>query len=633
MKRLFSIFAALALLSPLGGNAAEPVTTPVSSVIVMPWDLHNRPQLPAELKERGFNHATVYLNWVDIEPKKGQYQYQHYHPQLDALVANGLSLILVLDMGGRPYTDDKGWPLKDMSTVPPWVPAEWPDVLMKNFSGDLTWQLDFSDQRVRQHAQAFIGSTVAHFSQRYPGKVLGYAIGLQEEHEIKYGQTGYQWRDYKESTETDFQQRHGGPQPVINYNNSIAAGTPKKEPLLHTHKLYREQRLRDATCAYATTIREQGAAAMGYFAETFTSHDGIYATGMVEQLADCLDIAVIDFNFYDGYKLVPDAGVLPALANYMASVGYQKILIGAYAEVWGKKGQTAQLMPVLNQTIARSLRQPKVIGYEVGGFQHLPPGASSPTIDTASLGALAIPPTQPASPTPTTAGPGKRMAIGVLASTSNFYLWHGERSVGRNIHQDALFQAFHLLEAQPDMQVHLIGEKNLLPGNPLLATLDAIVVPHQAALPQAVKGNLEAFWQRGGVLVQDMRLGEFDENGLPTADWMHERFGIANIAWKKRGDIFMVGRDFYRLKPSRRLYTSHASIVPRKGFELLAPEVLNRHQGVMVKGERTLVLGFMPQLIEDENGEKWRQLFLSEIRKLVATTSSTAPSKATLTSN
>ena len=96
-----------------------------------------------------------------------------------------------------------------------------------------------------------------------------------------------------------------------------------------------------------------------------------------------------------------------------------------------------------------------------------------------------------------------------------------------------LLAAFEVLSAQPDVAVHVIGEKNLREDDPLLQRLDAILVPHQAALPASVKQQLKAYWKNGGTLVQDMRLGEFDENG-PVFDWMHEVFGIESLHWNPR---------------------------------------------------------------------------------------------------
>lgn len=586
--------------------------TPVSSIIVMPWDLSQNKNLPSELKAQGVSHATVYLNWSDIESRKGQYEFAHYHRYVDAIVQGGLSLLLVIDMGGRPYKDETGQIVPNLSTVPPWIVAAHPDMVMRNFSGEASWQPDFTDPAVRKYAAPFIAQTVEHFSKHYPGKVLGYAIGLQEEHEIKYGQMGYQWRDYKDSTQQAFAKKYNAKQPVINYNNNIAAGVPKAEPLLHAHKEFREARLQEATCAYANVIRSKGAEAIGYFAETFTSHDAIYATGIVEKLAQCIDIAVIDFNFYDGYGLVADSNVLPTLANYLGSLGYKKVMVGAYAERWEAAKKTQELMPVIRRSITQSLSQAHVIGYEIGGFQHQANGGALASLEMAKLNASAI-----KSP-PATPGQGDaQIKIGILGSTTNFHVWHGERSAGRNPHRDALFASYKILSQEQGMDVHIIGEKNLLQDDPIIQQLDAILVPHQAAMPQSIKAKLTTYWKNGGALIQDMRLGEFDENGKPTFDWMHEVFGIANIEWKKKGGVFLIDGRVYRLKPTQHMYMSYASITPRPGYRVLATELLQRNQGIMVRGERTLAFGFMPQLVEDETKNTWRKLFVQEIRNAV----------------
>lgn len=609
MKKLLCI-AALFVSSAVFAKNPSP-ESPVSSIILMPWDISNNQNLPKELKQKGFNHITFYLNWNDIEREKSQYDFSSYYKYLDNIVNSGMSLILVLDMGGRPYLNENGKVMKDEYTMPTWIYVKYQDYLMKNFSGHSQKQADFSDGPIRKHSSEFITHTVSHLSKRYQGKILGFAIGLQEEHEIKYGQTGYQWRDYNNRTQADFKQKYGDKQPVINYNNEIKNGLANAEPLLHAHKEYRETRLKDATCAYAKAIRDQGALAMGYFAETFTSHDGIYATGVVEKLAPCIDIAVIDYNFYDGYQLVPDSGVLPTLANYMGSLGYKKVLVGAYAEQWERKKRSVDLLPVISQTITDSLAQSNVIGFEIGGLQQQAAYNQSSTINLDNLGSV-FPKALPKK----NSDKENKIKIGILGSATNFYVWHGERSGGRNIHRDALFESFKLLNNQADMDVQLIGEINLLKDDPLINGLDAILIPHQVALHSSVKSKLESYWKNGGTLIQDMRLGEFDENGKPTFDWMHDVFGIEKINWKKRGGIFMMGDEIYRLKPSQRLYTSYASITPRTGYQLLARDIMQRNSGIMVRGDRTLAFGLMPQLVEDHTQGAWKKLFVQEIRNV-----------------
>lgn len=601
---LRSATALLCALSLTGTAAAKPQ---VSTLIVMPQDLRENPQIVSDLQRRGINHATVYLNWTDVEAQPGQFSFSAYEPYFDQLTQSGLSLIVVLDMGGRPYFDSTGKQFPNRTTVPEWLYKQEPGGFMKNFSGQFTPQPDFANPTVRQYSARFVRNAVAHLSQRYPGKITAYSIGLQEEHEIKYGQTGYQWRDYADAAQAAFRQQTGTRLPVINYTSDIALGLPKTEPLLYAHKQFREARLKEATCFYAEAIRSQGGRAMSYFGELFTAHDAIYATSVVEQLADCLDIAVIDYNFYDGYSLSADARVLPMLANYMGSVGYKQIMVGAYAEQWERVKRTAELLPVISRTLSTSLAQSNVIGYEVGGLQRQLDPHRKGTIDLEKLQSLRVKPPAPPSAT-------AKFTVGILASSTNYYVWHGDRSGGVNVHREALLETYDLLSAQPDFEVHVIGEKNLRDTDPLLQRLDAIVVPHQAALPASVKQQLTAYWKKNGTLIQDMRLGEFDENGKPVFDWMHELFGIETLHWKQRGGIFMTGDgQILRLKPSRKLYTGYAAMTPRPGYRLLATDIVNKRQGIMVRGERTLAFGFTPQLVDDSTRAMWQQIFVREI--------------------
>lgn len=74
-------------------------------------------------------------------------------------------------------------------------------------------------------------------------------------------------------------------------------------------------------------VRSHQQVMVSYFGEIFTSHDAIYGGGVVENLGSCVDIAVVDFNFYDGYRLKPDSDILPLMANYLAHNGFKKIMI------------------------------------------------------------------------------------------------------------------------------------------------------------------------------------------------------------------------------------------------------------------------------------------------------------------
>lgn len=138
-------------------------------------------------------------------------------------------------------------------------------------------------------------------------------------------------------------------------------------------------------------------------------NDAIYATSVAEQLADCLDVAVIDYNFYDGYSLSADARVLPMLANQHGLGGYQQIMVGAYAEQWERLKNPLELRLLIKRTLSTALAQPKVIGYEVGGLQRQLTHSGPATIDLEKLQSLRVQPVVSA-----TASPGPGLAIGIL---------------------------------------------------------------------------------------------------------------------------------------------------------------------------------------------------------------------------
>ncbi|QTD45864.1 beta-galactosidase [Ottowia testudinis] len=627
MKTIFALVCWILL-----STTAWAKSSLVSTITLMPWDFAGPEVVETELTKAGFNHVTLYISWTDVEPEPGQFRFEKFDAMIDRLKTSGLSVILLLDFGGRKYFNDDG--SKSGKTVlPAWYINQHPNTLMRDFSGNITFQINLFDAAARKLVDRFIDNSVRHLSQRHGQSILGFAIGLQEEHEIKFGQEGYRWRDYSEKSKAAFQSRHGQPLPVLNYNNEIGQVRPHPEPMLTAHRLFREAQLRDATCHYADVIRQHRQQVVGYFGETLTSHDAIYATGIVEELADCIDIAVIDFNFYDGYSLQPSPYTLPLLASYLASSGYGKILVGAYAEKWMQAGKAAALLPYIRKTIETSLKNPAVIGFEIGGLQKPISETRSAGVDFSALQRLRINATR----APILA---KRHKIGIFASKSNFYFWHGERSHNRNIHQDALIQAYALLSEHPDIDAAVIGERNLRDVAQLLRSFQAILVPHQAALPESVKQQLKAYWAAGGILIQDLRLGEFRDDGYPTNDWLHEVFGIQSVQWQRQAGTFVYQAQLIELDLGGRAYANHAVLEARPGFQLMAnamapwpggrldrlrrrvfgnpPAVAAPNQGLILRGKRSLVFGCLPQLAEGASAPMWRQIFTQEILALLA---------------
>lgn len=606
-------------------RAAAPA---VATVIVNPWDFLQQPDILSDLGKHGVNTVTLYVPWRDVEPEKGIFVFDKFEAYLNKIQENGMRAVLILDFGGRPYFDDSGH-LTEHTIIPDWAHAQYPAGFMRNSSGEVMRQPSLVDETVRAHIDQFIDKSVRYFDKKYQDIILGFAIGLQEEHEIKYGQEGYVWRDYSDPIRSSFKRKYQQDLPIINYNTNIADATPRMVPLYPKLQADREADLKSATCHYAEIIRNHKKNAVAYFAEIFTSHDAIYATGIVEELVDCIDIAVIDFNFYDGYNLRPEPYTLPMLASYLENIGYKKIIVGAYAERWAREEKGDELAPVIRKSLQKALRVSSVIGYEIGGFYEGGTDHGNYPIDVESISRAVV----------------KRelakelvsdVKIGLFASKGNFYFWHGEHSNERNIHQDALTKAYELLTNSPRVEVVVIGEGALRNNEALIQNLNALVVPHQASLPVDVKEKLKEYWSSGGVLVQDMRLGEFDSIGSSTGDWLNDVFGIAGLEWSVPPAQFEYENTLIELDMKGRTYANHAVLHAAPGYEVRARLVnpaarswvgrlrnwLARRpavdfstagQGLILRGERSLVFGFLPQLTEGAEESRWHHIFVDEV--------------------
>lgn len=605
----------------------------VSSVTLNAWDLVDPAPVAQKLAKAGFNHVTLYVPWAEVEPHEGSFQYEKFDRWITPLAEKGIRFILVLDFGGRPYFDDQGH-RTGHSVIPAWFISKNTGAMMRNFSGEVTKQINFTNQAARLLTSRFVDRSVKHFSGTHGSAVAGFAIGLQEEHEIKYGQEGYQWRDYGNAFSGVFEEKFGAAVPIINYNNEIAQAHPRREPLLFEFLKLRDADLVRAVCHYAGIVRSHQQVMVSYFGEIFTSHDAIYGGGVVENLGSCVDIAVVDFNFYDGYRLKPDSDILPLMANYLAHNGFKKIMIGAYGERWTNSGKGRSLLPHVKQSIQKGLQGKQVIGYEIGGFYEIGQLDQVQPVNFDELARLDI-----QRPLQQTERPKAR--IGLLASRANFDFWHGERSNDRNIHQDALVGAYALLSGMQNVDVVVFGERALAQDAELVDSLDAVFVPHQVVLADGTKKRLSDFWSSGGVLIQDMRLGEFAADGSETNDWMHGVFGIRDVQWRAKPQSFEYRGQRVKLDMQGKTYANHALLKARDGYVVLAQvsesgitgwlrrfknavtgrgrsQAADSAYGLVLRGERSLVFGSLPQLVEDASAPVWRRIFSEEVTAALA---------------
>ena len=113
---------------------------------------------------------------------------------------------------------------------------------------------------------------------------------------------------------------------IINYNNSLANGQLVEAPLYVDYQLFREKELVQYLIPVYDLIHNAGYKTFSYFGQVLHPHDGIYAAGVATRLHDYVDVAVIDYNFYDGYGLVLDCALpammasIPAISSLLALI-------------------------------------------------------------------------------------------------------------------------------------------------------------------------------------------------------------------------------------------------------------------------------------------------------------------------
>ncbi|MGC9455962.1 MAG: beta-galactosidase [Halothiobacillaceae bacterium] len=603
IQAIFLIFLALIASSATAATKNVAESQKDIAILVYPYQFTDT-ALIQKLQDAGASVATVSIPWRVVEPSSGQFDFGAYDDFLDALVAAGFELNLLLDAGGRPFLDERGEVIPGETVIPPWVKARHPDGFSTDFEGIVSSEPSVFHAEIQALISRFFEEATRYYVRRYGDGVSSFAIGIQTEHEIKYGQEGYRWRDYGQAARLAFREKYGQELPKLNFASEIASA-PRVIPSREALAEFRRNALADAVCSLSDVIREAGGKPAGYFGEFFNSHDGIYGLDVVDVLPGCLDLAIVDFNFYDGWARVPDPEVLPLLVNYARGLGYHEVKAGLYFERWRVgPGAKSPMLPEADDLLLKSVaRLDEADGIELGGFGALDPSV----VELVSKASRALPRISAKSPDGRT--------IGVLAARSTFTLWHGERSHGRNIHHDALVRMFELLRAQPGFEVRVVGEAALGEN---IDELDAIVVPHQSALSDRTRTMLREYAREGGVLIQDMRMGEFEASGRNTGHWENALFGIDSIEWKRSPTGACVDGRLITVTPPSDGHLAFAGLGARPGYRLLVNLGGSSGEGVFLKGDNTLVLGLMPQLQRGAASFIWRRLFIAQLRKMLS---------------
>jgi hypothetical protein len=578
------------------------------------WDLiDSRTDLDL-LARSGVTRITFPVVWKHVEHVRGEFDFRRYDDLLKPILMRGFSLVILLDAGGRWDFDSEGNAIFGVIGYPDWF-LKGEQHFALDFQGTVTTQVSFVNDEAISAIERFYDAAVPHFAELASHQLHGIAVGLQMEFEIKYGQNGYVWRDYSNSAIGHFKAASGFDPPVLNYGRSIVAAQSECPGFCEWME-FREQTLAAAVARLSSVIRRHGQKAIGYFGEFFNSHDGIYALGIVGDLVPYLDVVVLDFNFFNGWDLDPDPWKVPLMANFAKTIGYKAVLGGYYVERWRQPVNQpgAPTDPTVFSLIGQSIREARerdlIDGAEIGGFGDI-------TRDVGRLRAPDLDAVLSEGDFRSNKRPERDpFHIGLVGSHATFNWFIGEHAFGRNIHADALVRSFELFSKQTDIDCRVLSEKTLRHNKDILNDLDAIYVPHQPVIADDLRRLLTGYANSDrGLLIQDMRFGEWTGNGGFSGGWSNELFGITGIVGRN-GGMFTYRGSQLRMPEQTRQYVSHAQLLGSPGTEVLIPAV-EGHGGLFLLNLNCVTLGFIPAILEGAGASRWAEIFIMELRSIL----------------
>lgn len=574
----------------------------------------------AGFRTTSFNTVATPLAWSILEKEPDRIDIAPYVAQLDALVRDGFCLLLLMDTGGRGMRTEIARKYIDINTIPTTSQPGWisrfsaaPNSV--DFFGNSTQTLDFEDQAARQRVEKLYARVLPLLKQRYGHAIVAVAPCFTEECEVKYSQKGFRWQSYSAQAKQAFsawlaaRQRPAAEMPVMDYPNHLGAGDPKVEPAYPDMQSFREDSLGAYACRLTSLIRGSAFPALGYFGQVFSFTDAIYATGSIEKAAPCFDAVAIDYNFYNGYAVELKPEIPAFLTNYVRDLGYKSVIVGLYAERF-RDPTTGVVSPAAYPVIEQALRAIEpgrhVAGVEIG---NLDASEFANVKDIAGIvRAMNEVPTRPA----------PRKKVGVYASLTNFYLWQGDWSNGRQIMQDNLIRTYERLKRDPTLQVDLLGDAALAGMSAdALKSYDLLVLPHVTTMPPVVRTKLQAWFAGTGRLLVDMRFDDYLPDGTPQAkaDFRHA-LGIGALQAYPANRVFSDGTTMVRLQKTNH-YVNGFVMAAMPGFSA-GYRLANRGgEGIVLKGPRSTVFGFLPLFVEGANRAWGEKLFDAEVARLL----------------
>ena len=553
--------------------------------------------------------VTIPIAWSFVESEEGKWDFSLYEPIFNEIIKNDYKIIIILDAGGRSILKNGEVVTK---SIPDWVWLKYPNTAAIDFEGNKTSTFDYFSTEQLDVVCDFYNKTI-EWLEKYRGDIVAISPGIMGECEIKYSQEGFRWQSYSKAASVAFRKFLAEKYetvlamndefgvsyssfeeielPIINYNNTIVAPN-SAESFLYTEWMQcRERQIVKYTTIFTDIIHDYGYKTIGYFGQFMYPIDAIYATGVVAECTEIFDIAVIDYNFYDGYKTVYNEYIPAYLTNLVSNLGYETVYTGLYFERMSLDGQQDFVSNVTNYI------------QEDGHSSGIETG--SVTNNTSEKILFDMPKNKKI----------EKSKVAIYTSEWNYYKTHGESEQYQDYLSDSVIELYRILQFDLGIPVEVITDINVQNGE--LKNYELVFAPCQMFVADEEKTMFKDYVSSGGKLIQDIRFGEYDSYGR-VDDSINEIFGIARqqaqvgnalIRSKDSGADSLNIRIIYENIPSYYTYVN----VGQSQYLLET----KKEQFVGILTENTLTWGFQPQLqYQKSNDERYLKYIINSVNLL-----------------
>ena len=219
-----------------------------------------------------------------------------------------------------------------------------------------------------------------------------------------------------------------------------------------------------------------------------------------------MDIAVIDFNFYNGYDLQFDSIIPAMMVNYLNTAGYNEIWAGLYME---RINEIGKHIDFIKETIDYISSDGIADGIEIGGLLEELRKEGKKNVSRLSY---------------TLTERQQEPKIAICTGEWIFYKSHGENISCYNYFIDSIAQMYKIVRFELGYPVDILCDDAVLNGK--LSQYDLLILPAQIYVEPEVRACVEDYIAGGGKAIQDFRYGEFDAMGSIVDSWSDAYFNI-----------------------------------------------------------------------------------------------------------